>query len=55
MSKYTENDLYSMYIDWLFSNHPDCPYIQKYGPDDGSLIAYEKEYLWDDFEDYLNL
>ena len=44
---------YEAYIDWLLEHNPDCPYIRTHGADDGSLIAWESGWNWDDFCEYM--
>lgn len=46
--------LYYAYIEWVVDNHlGDCPYILREGADDGSLEAYENQWMWEEFLDYL--
>lgn len=40
------------YTEWLIAKHPDCEVLRLHGQDDGSLIAYETGYLWEEFMEW---
>lgn len=46
------NHEFTKYCEFILEFHPDCSHIAEHGADDGLIIAYEKNFMLDEFMEH---